>query len=38
MSDMNRREFAETIALASLAPLVGHHMSFPALAPGTLQQ
>jgi hypothetical protein len=37
MSDMNRREFAEAIALASLAPLVGHRaglMSFPALEPG----
>ena len=37
MSDMNRREFAEAIALASLAPLVGHRaglMSFPALESG----
>ena len=37
MSDMNRREFAEAIALASLAPLVGYRaglMSFPALESG----
>jgi hypothetical protein len=34
MSEMNRREFAEAIALASLAPLVGHRMSFPALESG----
>ena len=32
MSDMNRREFAEAIALVSLAPFIGGRAGLPSLA------